>query len=115
MEAEAERRRPDLGHQSLPPSRWMQHHVAKWMSDTFAWAPQYLDAGPSHCVRLHVSDPAPSDAHAGRTTVRNAGVDGEGLVGCDRAGLAEKYGISEEQHQADVLMALEDQDLWGWE
>ena len=91
VEAEAERRRPTLNYQSLPPSRWLRHHVLHWLEDAFAWAPECL------------------------ASLEKAEVDGELLIKCDKQGLADKCGIQAEAHQADVLAALGEQDLWGWE
>eukprot|EP01052_Picozoa_sp_SAG31_P003991 SAG31_NODE_160_length_21908_cov_25.529048_3_plen_740_part_00 len=91
VEAEAERRRPHLDYQALPPSRWLAHHVLRWIQDAFSWAPDYI------------------------AFLETANVDGELLVKCDKSELAEKCGIKVEAHQTDVLAALGEQDLWGWE
>ncbi len=91
VEAEADKRRPNLEYQSLPPSRWMEHHVISWLEDTFAWSSHYLDK------------------------LKSMGLTGELLVTSDDNVLKTTYDIEEKAHRDELVTALKDQDLWGWE
>ena len=91
VEAEADKRRPNLEYQSLPPSRWMEHHVIRWLEDAFAWSGDYL------------------------TKLKSMSLTGESLVTSDDEVLRSEYEITSKAHRQELMEALKDQDLWGWE
>lgn len=89
--AEADKRRPKLEYQSLPPSRWLEHHVINWLEDAFAWSTEYLG------------------------TLKDKSLTGESLVTSDDESLLTQYQITSKAHRQELMQALKDQDLWGWE
>ena len=89
VEEEADKRRPNLEYQSLPPSRWLHKHVMRWLEDTFSWSGEY--------------------AHA----LGEKEVSGEQLVTSDDKDLLNTYSITAEDHRAELQKALKDQNLWG--
>lgn len=91
VEEEADKRRHNLEYQSLPPSRWLHHHVIAWLEDAFPWSNEYIDA------------------------LKSSNLTGELLVTSDDQTLLREYSIASETHRAELMEALKDQDLWGWE
>lgn len=91
VEAEADKRRPNLEYQSLPPSRWMEHHVIRWLEDAFAWSGDYLGK------------------------LKSMSLTGESLVTSDDESLLSDFEITSKAHRQELMEALKDQDLWGWE
>ena len=91
MEEEADKRRPNLEYQSLPPSRWLHNHVIHWLEDVFSWSNEYIDQ------------------------LKTKNLTGELLVRSDNEALLRDYSITSEEHRAQLMDALKDQDLWGWE
>jgi hypothetical protein len=89
--AEADKRRPHLEYQSLPPSRWLEHHVIRWLEDAFAWSSEYLGA------------------------LKEKSLTGQRLVTSDDESLLSQYEITSKTHRQELMQALKDQDLWGWE
>jgi hypothetical protein len=93
VEEEADKRRPNLEYHSLPPSRWLPHHVMHWLEDAFPWSSQYV----------------------GDLEQKQPPITGELLVTSDDQTLLRECSITNDAHRRQLMEALKDQDLWGWE
>ena len=62
-----------------------------WLEDAFAWSSEYLG------------------------TLKDKSLTGESLVKSDDESLLTEYQITSQAHRQELMTALKDQDLWGWE